>query len=233
MADDDITDPDAPDDGRWWRDTAIVRVGVSPPVHGTPEHDAYLDRLRETFAGQDVPARITKYKDEFAEQAFKLYKTGWIDDQVADFFNVSDQTILNWREKHPAFAEARKRGKDIADDLVEQSFYMRARGYDYKGEKVSFDKDGNVLRAETVEHMPADPKAAMNWLKNRRSEHWKDRREITGADGAPLHPAGEPRMPKIELARRVLNLMQRAADENGGQLTAIPQIIEEKVTIHE
>jgi hypothetical protein len=225
-------DPDEKDDGRFWRDTAIVRVGLPTPKMGSPEHEAYLADLRAQFAACEVP-RPTKFKPEFVQQAFKLYREGWIDDQVADFFGVSDQTILNWREKHKDFAEARKRGKDIADDRVEQALYRRAMGYDYKAEKIGFSKDGDVRRAETVEHMPADPKAAMNWLKNRRSEHWKDRRELTGADGAPLHPAGEPSRSKIEIARRMLYIMQRAADENGGQLTAVPQIIEEKVTIHE
>ena len=37
-----------------------------------------------------------------------------------------------------------------------QSLFHRGIGYSHKAEKIAFDKEGNVLRAEYVEHYPPD-----------------------------------------------------------------------------
>jgi hypothetical protein len=224
-------DVDLEDRGESMYRTGSVYVKHEPPKLGTPEHEEYIAWLRDQFQPpKRQPGQI--YRPEMAAQARKLYRAGWIDDQVAEFFEVSLSSIYLWRTKHKEFAEACRLGKEEPDDLVEEALYKRARGYDRRAEKVHFDKDGNVSRAEIIEHYPPDPKAAMNWLKNRRPKEWKDRREVTGADGAPLHPVGEPRVSKIELARRVMFLVQRATDEQK-MSSQIPHIIEEKVTIHE
>jgi hypothetical protein len=208
--------------------TDVVTVTREPPAFGTPEYDEYLEWLRDQF----TPPKQAKWKPEYVEQARKLYSKGWIDKEVAELWKVAEPTLRIWRIKYPEFAEACKMGKDIPDDRVEASLYQRAVGYDRYAEKVSFDKDGNTLRATVLEHIPPDPKAAMNWLKNRRPDKWKDRREVTGADGAPLHPVGQPKSSKIELARRVLYLMQQAATDGNG-LEQLPHVVEEKVTIYE
>lgn len=212
--------------------TGAVTVSREPPEIGTPEHEEYIDWLREALRDPAKAHPHAKWKPEYVEQARKLYSKGWIDKEVAELWGVSEYRIRVWRASKPDFAEACKMGKDVPDDRVEASLYQRAVGYDLKSEKVSFDKDGNVLRATVIEHIPADPKAAMNWLKNRRPDRWKDRREVTGADGAPLHPVGEPKGSKMEIARRVLFIMQQAAVDSNS-LEQIPHIVEEKVTIYE
>jgi hypothetical protein len=210
--------------------SGAVYVGREPPRLGTPEHEEYIAWLRDQFSEERKSK--TKYRPEMCAQARKLFTKGWIDVEVAEFLEVHVETLRLWRAQYSEFAEACKLGKAVVDDRVEEALVKRALGYELPSEKVHFDKDGNVSRAKVIEHIPPDPKAAMNWLKNRRPDKWKDRREVTGADGAPLHPVGQPRQSKIEIARRVLNIMQRAADE-GGELKGIPHIIEEKVTIHE
>ena len=52
--------------------------------------------------------------------------------------------------------------------------FHRANGYSHKAEKIAFDKDGNALRAEYVEHYPPDTASAIFWLKNRRRDLWRD-----------------------------------------------------------
>lgn len=224
---------DNEDEGRFWQILDQVRVTQPPPPEDTPEREEYLAFLREQFA--EAPnrghANFKKiYKPEFAEQAKKLYEKGWIDAEVAEFFGVNETTLWRWATKYPEFASCRKMGKKETDDRVVNALLKRALGYQYRAEKVAFDKDGNTLRAEVIEHVPPDHKAAMNWLKNRLPNEWKDRRELTGADGAPLHPVGTPTRSKVEIARRILYTLQLAADEDGKQ---IPQMIEEKVTITE
>jgi hypothetical protein len=201
------------------------------PKIGTPEYEEYVAWLRDYFGPPpDHGKAARKYDQSLVRQAKIAYSKGWTDAEVAELLGVCLTTIKVWRAKYPEFAEVSKLGKDESDERVVMSLYQRALGYNIKSEKVGFDKDGNVLRAETEEHIPADVKAAFIWLKNRRGWEWADRREFTGANGAPLHPAaGQPRS-TIEIARKILYHLQRGADEGGG---LIPQLIEEKVTIHE
>jgi hypothetical protein len=35
-------------------------------------------------------------------------------------------------------------------------------------------------------HIPADPQMNRLWLINRQPEDWRDKHEVTGADGTPL-----------------------------------------------
>lgn len=51
-----------------------------------------------------------------------------------------------------------------------QSLFHRGIGYSHKAEKIAFDKEGNVLRAEYVEHYPPDTASMIFWLKNRRRD---------------------------------------------------------------
>lgn len=129
--------------------------------------------------------RPTSYRPEFTEQARKLCELGMTDQELARFFEVHVATIYRWQATIPEFCEALKVGKAPADDRVERSLYHRACGYTFASEKV-FQFQGQIVRAETVEHVPPDTTAAIFWLKNRRKEDWRDRHEHTGADGAPL-----------------------------------------------
>lgn len=133
-----------------------------------------------------MPAgRPTAYKPEYAEQAEKLCKLGATDFELAEFFGVVEITIRRWKAAHPEFCSALKAGKDIADDRVERSLYSKAVGYSYTSEKL-WQYDGEVIRTEIVEHVPPSDTAAIFWLKNRRKDEWRDRREQdnTSSDGS-------------------------------------------------
>ena len=121
--------------------------------------------------------RPTAFKPEFADQARKLCELGATDTELADFFRVDVRSIYRWRNTHADFCEAIKVGKEAADERVERALYQRAVGYSLEGEKV-FQYQGEVIRAPIVEHVPADPGAAMNWLKNRRGDTWRDKQQI-------------------------------------------------------
>lgn len=123
------------------------------------------------------PGRDTAYKDEYAAQARKLCELGATDIELADFFGVSVSTIYRWKHSESAFCEAVIVGKDALDDRVERSFYNRAVGYSFDSEKV-FNYQGEIVRAKTREHVPPDPGAALNWLKNRRGDKWRDKHEV-------------------------------------------------------
>lgn len=121
--------------------------------------------------------RPTAYKPEYVEQALKLCRIGLTDVELADFFEVSVQTLHTWRSQHADFLEATKLGKDEADDRVVKSLYHRAIGYKHDAQKI-FNDQGSPLVVDYVEQYPPDTAAAIFWLKNRRRDEWKDRHEV-------------------------------------------------------
>jgi DNA-binding XRE family transcriptional regulator len=133
-----------------------------------------------------MPAgRPTDYRPEYAEQAEKLSLMGATDMQMADFFDVSEQTFNAWKHRHPKFLESIKVAKEVADKNVERSLYRKAMGYEFESEKV-FCNDGSVTRVPIREIVPPSDTACIFWLKNRKSAEWRDRHEHTGKDGGPI-----------------------------------------------
>lgn len=121
--------------------------------------------------------RPSKYKAEYAEQAYKFCLLGADDNRLAAFFEVDPATIHRWKHDHAQFCDSIKRGKDIADAEIAQALYHRAKGYSHKAVKM-FNNQGEILIEEYTEHYPPDTGAAMAWLKNRQPKDWRDKQEI-------------------------------------------------------
>jgi hypothetical protein len=146
-------------------------------------------RRRKKEARQaSEPAKVgrpTAYKDTFPEQALKLCKLGATDADLADFFEVSIRTVENWRAGHPEFFEATKIGKAEADDQIERSLYLRAKGYTYDAVKI-MQYEGSPVLVPYREHVPPDTTAAIFWLKNRRKDDWRDKQTHEHTADDPL-----------------------------------------------
>lgn len=133
-------------------------------------------------------ARPSKYKEEFAEQAYKLCLLGATDKQLADFFGIDEATLNRWKDKYTEFCESLKAGKDQADAVIAQSLYHRAKGYSHNAVKF-FANNGIVTdQADYIEHYPPDTTACIFWLKNRQRDKWRDKteNEISGKDGSAI-----------------------------------------------
>jgi len=117
--------------------------------------------------------RPTSFKPQYVKQAKKLCELGATDVNIADFFNVAVSTIYKWKHDYPEFSDALKVGKESADQRVERSLYQKAVGYSYESEKV-FQFQGGIVRTPTREHVPPDTTAMIFWLKNRKSDVWRD-----------------------------------------------------------
>lgn len=131
--------------------------------------------------------RPTKYRTAFSEQARKLCLLGATDKELAEFFEVSVQTLNTWKKEHASFLESMTRGKMMADAEVADRLYQRALGYSHKAVKM-FQAGGEILSEEYVEHYPPDTQAASLWLRNRQPKKWRDKQELehSGKDGEPI-----------------------------------------------
>lgn len=132
-----------------------------------------------------MPAgRPTDYKPEYCEQVEKLCKLGATDEEMADFFNVCEATINNWKNDYPEFLDSIKSGREIADAEVSEKLFQRACGYSHDEDDIRVcDKD--IVITPTVKHYPPDPTAAIFWLKNRQPEKWRDKKDIDQTNHFP------------------------------------------------
>jgi len=131
-----------------------------------------------------MSGRPSSYEPEFAKQAEKLAQLGATDQEVADFFEVDVRTVYRWKHDHPEFCQALKVGKDIADDRVERSLYQRAIGYEQDEVKIFMPAQAeDPVYAPFRAKIAPDVTAAIFWLKNRRSQSWRDAKDINNNHG--------------------------------------------------
>ncbi|GAA5786126.1 helix-turn-helix domain-containing protein [Chitiniphilus shinanonensis] len=132
-------------------------------------------------------ARPTKFKSEFAAQAEKLCKLGATDKELADFFEVSERALNDWKSAHPEFLQSIKSGKDLADAEVADKLFKRATGYSHPDVDIRAI-EGEIVQTPLIKHYPPDTAAAIFWLKNRQKEKWRDKVDhgLGGLDGKPL-----------------------------------------------
>lgn len=84
---------------------------------------------------------------------------------AARIAGVGKDAVYDWRKKHPEYAREMDEARDVADERVIHALFTSAT------------KSKNVT-------------AMIFWLKNRRPNEWRDRREISaeigGRDGGPI-----------------------------------------------
>lgn len=135
------------------------------------------------------PGRPSKYDPKYDEQAYKLALLGATDSELADFFDVNQDTIYEWQKKYPNFSESIRDGKIKADYSVAHKLYDKAIGPEwteeqaFKVKKSWYDENGKKCEAEEVitvpviRRAPPDTQAISLWLRNRKADKWKDKVE--------------------------------------------------------
>lgn len=98
---------------------------------------------------------MAKYEYWLTEDGLVLLE-GWArdgltDETIADKCGISTSTLYDWKKKHLEISEALKKGKEIVDFEVENALLNEALS-------------GNVT-------------AQIFWLKNRRTDKWRDKPE--------------------------------------------------------
>lgn len=129
-------------------------------------------------------------------------RNGLTNDQIAHNLGINRATLYKYKKEHEEFAEALKKGREVVDFEVENALLKRALGYDVEEKTVEVsDKDGRKVKT-VIRHIPPDVGAAAFWLKNRKAQDWRDKREI----GAEVGNNGN-------IVFNILPASQRPADE--------------------
>lgn len=149
---------------------------------GGRPHKPLKERLKERTIDFDMVTRM-------AEE-------GLTDTQIGDIIGVSEMSVNTWKKEEPKFALALKKGKAVADGKVVKSLYKRTQGYEYEevttevSDVLGADGRSTGLRNRSVKRvkkqLAPDTTACIFWLKNRRSDEWRDRQEHTGEGGEPI-----------------------------------------------
>lgn len=95
-------------------------------------------------------------------KARELLAQGHTHRAVIEVFGVHTSTYYEWQDKYPEFADATKRGAEIADDEVVASLHRSATGF--------MAPDGKYVFPNQT--------AQIFWLKNRQPGKWKDKQEV-------------------------------------------------------
>src|SRR3982750_258476 len=162
------------------------------------------------MATRFIPSgRLTDYTPDLGAEIIQRTMLGeWAatNKQIAAYCGVEPETIRQWRKKYRDFDASIRRAKLLADNRVEGAMFHRA--------------------------CAGDVAAQSMWLKNRRPDEWREKRDIDirTPDGIQVnHSVADvdrlvnlPQEEKIELARSArahhavlvrLNLMAASEDE--------------------
>ena len=126
------------------------------------------------------PSKYEKWKDKLI-QIEGWAKEGLTDEQIAHKMNIGIRTLYEWKVKFPEFSQSLKKGKEVSDYEVERTLFNRALGYEYEETKITEElKDGVASKKieKSKKKLAPDTTAIIFWLKNRKPEVWRDKKEI-------------------------------------------------------
>lgn len=111
-------------------------------------------------------------------------RNGLTDEQIAKNLGVAYSTFREYVKKYSALSAALKRGKEVVDIEVENALLKRALGYKYNEvtkelirDKETGEEELRVTKVVTKEVTP-DTTAQIFWLKNRKPEDWRDKKDV-------------------------------------------------------
>lgn len=136
--------------------------------------------------GGEVVAK-GKYEEWLTEDGL-LKLEGWAhdgltDEQIAEKIGIRRPTLYDWKKKYSDISDALKRGKEVIDRQVENALLKRALGYEFKEITQELTEDGMRVTKVITKQQAPDTTAQIFWLKNRKPEEWRDKKEteITGS----------------------------------------------------
>lgn len=135
-----------------------------------------------------------KYQEWLTEEGLLQLEAwardGLTDKQIASNMGVTEQTLNVWKKNYPSLFESLKRGKAVVDIQVENALLKRALGYSYdevtRERVLDYDPSTGQIVGSHMEitktvkkEVQGDTTAQIFWLKNRRPEQWRDKRDVS------------------------------------------------------
>lgn len=132
-------------------------------------------------------------KDYWLSEEGLVRVAGWARDgltqeQIAENMEISFSTLRRWKsDPNPEFKQfqvALKETKDYADRNVENALYKSAMGYEWEEvtEEWKFNplkgKHEMIVTKKVKKRVAPSNAAQIFWLKNRKSEEWRDKRYV-------------------------------------------------------
>lgn len=111
-------------------------------------------------------------------------RNGLTDEQIAANIGISRSTLNEWKNRFSYISDTLKRGKEIVDIQVENALLKRALGYTYKEttREARFNPQTEqyemVVTKEVTKEVVPDTTAQIFWLKNRKPEEWRDKKDV-------------------------------------------------------
>ena len=117
-------------------------------------------------------------------------RDGLTDEQIARNMGINKATLYRWKEKYCDICNSLKRGKEVVDRQVENSLFERALGgthevrktfkvkEKYYGDRGKLCEKERLMQATDEVYIPGDTTAQIFWLKNRKPDKWRDKREV-------------------------------------------------------
>lgn len=117
-------------------------------------------KARSPQASPRPVGRPTKYEPSYVDQIVDFMAQGFSPTAFAGSIRVSRSTLDNWGAEHPEFLEALQTARACRVYKLEDGMLSA--------------KNGPEVTARIFA------------LKNAAPDEWRDRQEVTGADGAPV-----------------------------------------------
>lgn len=157
---------------------------------------------RTKFAPQPEiadPHPNAKYAEWITREGL-LRIEGWARDglteaEIAANIGIAERTLQTWKNRFPSLDHILKQGKDVVDRAVEGSLLEMAMGMTkkiikpMKRKEVMYENGKRVSEIEYIEYVeeevyyPPNTTAIIFWLKNRKYQEWRDKREIEHSGG--------------------------------------------------
>ena len=124
-------------------------------------------------------AKRTSYKDDVEPYLSRIKawaRDGATDEIIVKKLGISRSAFYKFKSQFVDFADALKKGKEDVDIQVENALLKRALGYEYNETTQELSGFGQmrVTKIVTKQVIP-DTTAQIFWLKNRRSDKWKNK----------------------------------------------------------
>jgi len=150
--------------------------------------------------------RSSKF-DALKDKILLMAKFGLTDRQMSEVLDIDVSTINIWKKNNPDFFDELKANKMSADEKVEQSLYLKARGYKCKDTQFASHEGKITDQREYVKFYPPDTTACIFWLKNRQPEKWRDKTEVSNNISGSLSVEIERRTitSREELTRKIVS----------------------------